>query len=352
MDLLQRFDANPLISPAEVPPSKPEVEVACVLNPGVYRHDGRTHLLLRVAERPRPEPGWVQGLIQGDHGLEVVRVREDDPDLQSNDPRGFVWKGEKYLTTLSHLRRASSVDGIHFDIDAKPLLMGEGPTESFGIEDVRVSECEGEFLLTYSAASAWGVGAALRRTRDWKTFSAPQMIFAPENKDCAIFEQKVNGLYTALHRPVGSCLGGPFIWLAQSPDLVNWGRISPLVRTRPGMWDGRRIGAGAAPIATDEGFLCIIHGADADNRYCLGGLLLDRENPARVLARSVTPSMEPVADYETKGFFGNVVFTNGHVVDGDRITMYYGASDELICGATASIDDLVRHTLQGAMEQN
>ncbi|MCK5347707.1 MAG: glycosidase, partial [Candidatus Heimdallarchaeota archaeon] len=92
---------------------------------------------------------------------------------------------------------------------------------------------------------------------------------------------------------------------------------------------------------TNEGWLEIYHGADYDHRYCLGAFLLDPENPSNLLARSAEPIMEPILPYEQTGFFGNVVFTNGHLVDGDRITIYYGASDEVICGATFSIEEIV-----------
>jgi predicted GH43/DUF377 family glycosyl hydrolase len=70
--------------------------------------------------------------------------------------------------------------------------------------------------------------------------------------------------------------------------------------------------------------------------------LLDLGEPWKVLARSVEPIMEPIAEYEQVGFFGNVVFTNGHLVDGDEVTVYYGASDSVICGATFSIDEILR----------
>ena len=78
------------------------------------------------------------------------------------------------------------------------------------------------------------------------------------------------------------------------------------------------------------------------NRYSLGLLLLDLNDPSKVLARSNNPIMEPIASYEQEGFFGNVVFTNGHIVNGDKITLYYGASDEVICKADFSITELLK----------
>ncbi len=76
-------------------------------------------------------------------------------------------------------------------------------------------------------------------------------------------------------------------------------------------------------------------------------MLLDLHDPSKVLARSKDPLLEPVYDYEQSGFFGNVVFTNGHIVDGDAITIYYGASDEVICGATLSVEGVLAELLRG-----
>jgi predicted GH43/DUF377 family glycosyl hydrolase len=107
------------------------------------------------------------------------------------------------------------------------------------------------------------------------------------------------------------------------------------------MWDSQRIGAGGPPIKTDMGWLEIYHGADNNHRYCLGAFLLDKDDPTKVIARSEAPIMEPSKEYEKEGFFGNVVFTNGHLVDGDEITIYYGASDEVVCGAKLSIKEVL-----------
>jgi predicted GH43/DUF377 family glycosyl hydrolase len=107
------------------------------------------------------------------------------------------------------------------------------------------------------------------------------------------------------------------------------------------MWDSARVGSGAAPIKTDQGWLEIYHGANVQHRYCLGALLLDPHDPSKVIARSGEPIMEPTAEYERVGFFGNVIFTNGHYLQGDTLHVYYGASDEVICGANFSIKGIL-----------
>ena len=342
--LVQRFAENPLLRPGDVKPSRPDMTVECLLNPGAFRYKDRTGLLLRVAERPKQEDGWVSTPIldpASEGGIRILRIRKDDPDLKFTDPRVFEYKGACYLSTLSHLRLAWSDDGVHFRVDDRPTLMGAGTLETFGIEDCRVEFINRRYWLTFTAVSASGVGVGLISTSNWKTFTRHGLVFPPHNKDCALFPEKVGGKYYAFHRPSGLGLGGNYIWISRSPDLRHWGDHRCLARTRPGMWDSERIGCGAAPIRTPRGWLEIYHGANEKSRYCLGAILLDLNDPTQVIARSVEPLMLPEADYELKGFFGNVVFTNGHVCDGDRVTIYYGASDAVICAATVSVAEVL-----------
>ena len=342
-DLAQRFAQNPILKPEDLRPSVEGMEVTCLLNPGVFQFQQKTWLLVRVAERPRQLAGKTSfPILRPDGRLEVMEFNSDDPRLDLSDPRVIHFDGSDYLTTLSHLRLLASDDGIHFaEPQPSQLLMGVGELENYGIEDCRVAKIDGLYCLTYTQVSSHGVGVGLRTTRDWKQFVLEGMILPPHNKDCALFEEKIGGKYYALHRPSSPELGGNYIWLAESPDLVHWGRHRCLAHSRPGYWDSARVGAGAAPIRTEQGWLEIYHGATKDNRYCLGALLLDLDEPWRVLARSEKPIMEPQAKYETEGFFGQVIFTNGQLVDGDRITIYYGAADSVICAANLSVADLL-----------
>jgi predicted GH43/DUF377 family glycosyl hydrolase len=327
-----------------VPPSIDGAVVECLLNPGAFRYKGRIGLLMRVAERMEQRPGYISALTADasqPHGVGMVEFPLDAPGLDTSDPRLFTHAGTTYLTTLSHLRLAWSDDGINFAVEPKAAITGAGPLETFGIEDCRVTQIGQTYYLTYSAVSENGVGVSLQTTTDWRHFSRLGMILPPHNKDCTLFDSKIAGEFAALHRPVGVDLGGPYIWYASSPDLVHWGRHACVARTRAGMWDCQRVGAGAAPIRTAQGWLELYHGCDDDSRYCLGALLLDLEDPTRVLARSQQPIMQPLADYEQQGFFGNVVFTNGHLVDGDTVTLYYGASDSVICMGRLSVEQVL-----------
>lgn len=343
-DIAKRFTENPLLSPDDLAPSAEGLLIACLLNPGVFRYDGKTWLLVRVAERPKQNEIHISFPILTETGeTKIMEIALDDADLIATDARVVRYKGVDYLTTLSHLRLLCSDDGKKFyEPEGYPKLFGAGLLQTFGIEDCRVTALEEKFYLTFTAVSDSGVGVGMRTTTDWKSFTNYGMILPPHNKDVAIFEEKINGKYYALHRPSSVDIGGNYIWLAESPDAVHWGNHKCILKTREGMWDSGRVGAGAAPIKTEKGWLEIYHGATREHRYCLGAVLLDLDDPSKVLARSAEPIMEPLAPYEMTGFFGHVVFTNGHVLqdDGDTLTIYYGAADEHVCGADFSIREI------------
>lgn len=342
-DIAIRFKENPLLSPKDLSPSVAGLEILCLLNPGVFTLNGKTWLIIRVAERPHQREGYISFPILSAGGIKILEIALDDPELDTHDPRIIHYKGNDYLTTLSHLRLVCSDDGIHFyEPEGYPLLIGEGVNEAFGIEDCRVTELEGIYYLTFTAVSAHGVGVGLRTTSNWKNFENHGMIISPHNKDCAIFEEKINGKFYALHRPSSVDLGGNYIWLAESPDGIHWGNHQCLLQTRPGFWDSARVGAGASPIKTRMGWLEIYHGANSDHHYGLGAFLLDLKTPSKILARTIDPIMIPKADYELTGFFGQVVFTNGHIRNGDELIIYYGAADEVVCAARFSIEEILK----------
>lgn len=113
------------------------------------------------------------------------------------------------------------------------------------------------------------------------------------------------------------------------------------MRPREGYWNGGRIGGGAVPFRIEEGWLEIYHGATKDNRYCLRAVLLDSEEPFRIIAKSEKPIMKPHADYELNGYFSNVVFTCGVLFEEDRVKIYYGAADTYIAYAETKLEDIL-----------
>ncbi len=345
---IERALMNPLISPLHVQPSAPDLRVVSAFNAAAVRWHDETVLLLRVAEVPKdvPEHEVAVPVVAHRHGsahIEVKRFRKDTPGLDISDPRAVIMDGEIFLSSLSHLRLARSADGFKFTIEKQPALFPTEPYEEYGIEDPRMTCLEGRVYINYTAVSRFGIGVGLASTCDFVTYEKHGIILPPENKNVVIFPERVNGRYVMLHRPATTGLGSQQIWLAYSDDMLHWGQHLPLMGKRPGMWDSIRLGAGAVPIKTPDGWLEIYHGVNPDQGYCLGAVLLDLHDPSKILARSNTPFLIPETEYERTGFYGNVVFTCGAVVAaaGDKVQIYYGAADQYTCRADLYLEDIM-----------
>jgi predicted GH43/DUF377 family glycosyl hydrolase len=254
-NIAQRFPENPLLLPKDLQASSEGLQIISLLNPGVFRFQGKTWLFVRVAEGVAQKEGVLFfPALNATGNTEIIEVPLNDPDLIATDARVISYKGLDYLTTISHLRLLCSNDGIHFqEPEGYAPLFGKGYLERFGVEDCRVSQIDDTYYLTYTAVSDSGVGVGLQTTKDWQYFEHCGMILPPHNKDCAIFEEMIGGKYYCLHRPSSKEIGGNYIWLAESTDGRQWGNHQCLIRTRPGLWDCAGVGAGAAPIRTERG---------------------------------------------------------------------------------------------------
>jgi len=151
-----------------------------------------------------------------------------------------------------------------------------------------------------------------------------------------LFPEKIGGQYVAMHRPMPAMkFSLPQIWLANSPDLLRWGGHHLLVAAGTGSTSDR-IGGGTPPIRTDRGWLTIYHGSDKKpgskgvGTYTAGALLLDLDDPTRIIARTHQPIMAPEADFEKHGFVPNVVFPTAVIEREGMYYVYYGAADECV----------------------
>jgi beta-1,2-mannobiose phosphorylase / 1,2-beta-oligomannan phosphorylase len=344
--MLTRHPRNPLIRPADVVPSRPDFDVIGAFNAGATTFGDEVLLLLRVAERPKAESPDVVLCphLQDDGTLALERMRRSDPRYNTSDPRMVLdtQTNSLWLTSISHFRLARSKDGVNFTIDKQPWLQASNTLEGFGVEDARITCIDNVYYVNYSAVSRYGIATGLASTRDFVTVERHGVIFPPSNRDVTIFPQQIGGQYVCYHRPMPGMFGGLHIWIATSPDLVRWGDHRPILEGDAGGWDGGRVGGGAPPVYTDAGWLNIYHAADKDQRYCLGAFLTPHDDPARILVRSREPIFAPEADYETSGFFGNVVFSCGAVVQNGILRLYYGASDETIALAEAPLDEFLK----------
>jgi len=335
--MVKKHENNPLIEPKSIKPSREGYRVKGTFNAGATEYNHEIILLLRVAEDCVAGEGSISvpyyRFDAKEGHPEILEVKADDPHVRLKDTRGIVYKGKDYLSTLSHIRIARS---------KRPFIYPCSSSESFGTEDARISKIDDLYYITYTSVSGDGWATALAATRDFITVERKGIIFPPPNKDVSIFPEKINGKYLALHRPHNEGFGKPSIWFSESPDLLHWGGHKCLIRPRDTRWEEQKIGGGAAPIKTDKGWLEIYHGKGKDQIYSLFLLLLDLNDPSHVLKRGKEPILFPEEPYETKGFFPNVVFSNGVITGADgSVKIYYGACDETICLAETSIDELL-----------
>src|SRR5579872_2064076 len=155
-----RLAQNPLLKPSDIKPSSSSMKIECLLNPGVFKFENKVWMLLRVAERPEQTENKVSfPLYNNDGAIEVLSFDKSDPALDFSDPRVIRYKGQDYLTTLSHLRLVCSEDGkIFYEPSGYSPIFGANKLEAYGIEDCRVVEIDGVYHLTYTMVSHLGVG--------------------------------------------------------------------------------------------------------------------------------------------------------------------------------------------------
>jgi predicted GH43/DUF377 family glycosyl hydrolase/glycosyltransferase involved in cell wall biosynthesis len=388
-DLARRLPENPILTASDVPPSLHGLEVVSVFNAAAAQVDGETILLLRVGERPRldADPGpdaltfdlsgnepRLKRLATGYQAKDLIGVAfldtqrtpaavvpvllpRDLAGLDLSDPRriryqnptgGFTAAADDasdLLTQMSHLRVARSRDGARFDVEPTPSVLPANRIEEYGCEDPRATLIDGVWHVTYVSVGRLGITTSLLTTTDFRAFERHGVIFLPDHKDVVLFPGLPGGRYAALTRPMPQSFGRVLgIWISFSEDLVHWGDHQPLALPRWGMWDELRTGASCVPFRVAEGWLELYHGVDRNTTYAMGGLLLDADDPTRVLARSPRPIMVPTAPYERRGLFNDTVFSCGHVAldaTPERIRLYYGAADTCMAAADFDVREII-----------
>ncbi len=350
--MIDRLFTHCMIRPGDIKPSSESMRVVGVLNPGGAAFGDGVALLIRVVEQPvETRSGFIASpRVDPEAGVVVDWLNESD--YHAKDPRQVTHKhtGEARLRFLSYLKVVHSADGTKPDGFDGPVVWPSEPYESYGIEDPRITKIASTYYITYVAVSPQGIATGLLSTTDFETFRRHGLIFCPENKDVVLFPEKIVDNYAALHRPSGSMkFTPPQIWLARSPDLIHWGSHTQLLSADA--TDGEdRIGGGTPPIRTREGWLSIYHRSrkadrgDVAGEYCGYSLLLDLDNPLKVLGQSQEPIMAPSEPFEKEGFLGGVVFPTAIVERDEQLLVYYGAADECV-GVTAFSREAVIESL-------
>ena len=263
-------------------------------------------------------------------------------------------------TSVGVARSKNGVDGWVFD--PEPLVDSSDPHKDPELKryyDPRIVQIEGRLYLCLATDTRHGIcGTIAQLDDDLKSFTVISAS-APDNRNMVLFPEKINGEFVRLERPmpIYSRHNERFdIWLSRSPDLVYWGRTGLLLGTERVPWVNDKIGPTASPVKTKAGWLTLFHAVDIDGargkngweptwkkRYTTGLMLLDLNDPSKVLAVYDKPLIAPDLPVETdEGFRQNVVFPCGMILeDSGEVKIYYGASDTCVCLATAQVDELL-----------
>jgi len=245
-----------------------------------------------------------------------------------------VFRGDTF-TTIPFLFVGHSKDGIHFEFEEKPIqiLDENGKVMKFDYcYDPRVIEIEGVYYVTFCTHD-FGPTLCVVKTTDFKEFRFVSKPVLPCNRNGVFFPKKINGDYLLLSRPSDNG-HTPFgdIFLSRSKDMIDYGRHSHILEPGWEWWCGTKVGAGCNPIETDLGWLLFIHGVTKTCSgfvYSIGAIILDRDNPEKVLYRCSPYLLTPEVEFERSGFVPNVLFPTSALVDGEtgRIAIYAGAAD-------------------------
>ena len=315
-NVVRRYENNPILTPADVP-----YPANLVFNAGVAKYKGRYVMVFR-----------------NDYGYDGVRY----------------FGG-------TNLGIAFSEDGLKWTVEQEPFIrLEQVKSEEIGrIYDPRLTVIDDELFMCFAVDTKHGVRGGIGKiSEDLKSMEVIS-ICVPENRNMVLFPEKVNGMYIRLERPMPVYSFGRDkfdIWMSKSPDLKFWGESELVLGVEHVPFADNKIGPAAPPIKTEKGWLTTFHAVDVDptrgkngweprwtKRYTAGIMLLDLNDPSKVVGMCKYPLLLPDAPYEAEGGFrNNVIFPGGMVLeDNGEVKIYYGAADTVECVATSTVDELL-----------
>jgi beta-1,4-mannooligosaccharide/beta-1,4-mannosyl-N-acetylglucosamine phosphorylase len=312
--LITRYAGNPVLSRKDVP-----YPATLVFNAGVAKFQGRYVMVFR-----------------NDYGF---------------------WEEQRLEGT--NLGLAFSDDGLAWHVEPKPCFsLHDG--EILRAYDPRITVLDGRAFLCFAVDTRHGVRGGIAATEDFQSFDILSLS-VPDNRNMVLFPERIGGRYVRLERPFPVYSRGGRerfdIWLSESPDLRTWGYSRLVLAVEDVPFANTKLGPAAPPVRTPKGWLTTFHAVDTDpargkngwepawrKRYTAGIMLLDLDDPAKVIGLCREPLLAPEAPYETQeGFRTNVIFPGGMILEDDgEVKLYYGAADTVTCLATAHVDDLLR----------
>lgn len=267
-----------------------------------------------------------------------------------------VLRGEQ-TNGIPTIFMGKSKDGIHWDIDENMIQFVDEEGKLFMPQyayDPRLVKVEEDYYIIW-CQDFYGASIGIAKTRDFKTFVRIENPFIPFNRNAVLFPRKINDKYMLLSRPSDSG-HTPFgdIFISESPDMVYWGKHRHVMGPNDMWWQSLKIGGGATPIETSEGWLLLYHGVAGTCNgfvYSIGGAILDLENPSIVKYRCKNFLMTPEEWYEERGFVPNVCFPCATVQNAKtgQMAIYYGAADSYVGLAFTNVDDIIDYIKENSV---
>jgi predicted GH43/DUF377 family glycosyl hydrolase len=317
---LKRFEQNPILSPVAESPW----ENICACNPAAWYDGQKVRLLYRGGPDNDKHPiyfGLAESTDPSENGFDAGCI--EDPRIIKFGDTYFVTYAARMFPPAAYWKKKFALNAFN------PPLPEEAPLAA-------------RENLTRSGLAA---------TKDFHTWHrlGPITPANVDDRDVIIFPERVGDEFVMLHRP-GSWVGPeygcekPSIWLSFGEDMLCWTE-EHLLAQPVYEWESMKIGGSTPPIRTDKGWLTLYHGVDAKRVYRVGAMMLDLEEPLKILARTPEPILEPETEHEREGLVPNVVFPCGNVVIGDELFVYYGGADKYCCVATCKLAELVDHVM-------
>ena len=306
---------NPILTRADIPDIPPFfTDVTSVMNSGAIKVDDRYLLMLRVQSR----------------GRETCFLM------------------------------AESRDGMHFKVADQPVHFQGIETIKERIlhnYDPRITRIENSYYIMFAMEFESGCHLGLAKTDDFIDFQFLGKTTDEPTRNGVLFPEKHNGYYLRMDRPNRVALeGGPVtgnqIYLSRSKNLIEWEAVTELIAGRYLHWDDL-VGSGPPPVKTRKGWLHLYHGIAMHYEpiYQVGVMMLDLNDPSRLIARSRNNVLEPRELYELVGQVPNVIFPCGWVIESfddegfampeSEVKLYYGAADTTLCLATTTVQALI-----------
>lgn len=315
--VIKRCEKNPILSRHDVP-----YEATLVYNAGVAKYCGEYVMIFR----------------------DDVRTAYGELGLKGID-----------------LGLATSKDGINWTVREKPFIRNSdvATDDIERIYDPRLTVLEGELYICFAMDTRHGLRGGIGKIHDLDRLEILSLT-VPDNRNMVLFPEKIGGMYARLERPMPIYSRGKDrfdMWYSVSPDLEFWGRSRLVMGVEHVPYANDKIGPAAPPVKTEKGWLTTFHAVDLDTergkngwetkwqkRYTAGIMLLDLEDPSKVIGMSKEPLIAPETDYEVEeGIRQNVIFPGGMILEDDgEVKIYYGAADTVECLATAHVDDLIK----------